>query len=229
MPTRKITRSPVKVTGTAPDDQQFESTIEEDLLVLLRFNRLVDRIETQAVTIDWEDASGKLRSYTPDCLVHYRKDLEESKNLPSKLCEVKPDFNEQDRARKHLYPPRFEDEEENKLKWAAASRYAALQGWEFEVVLESAIRTPYLKNAKFLLRYLERNFQSQFEIEMIQELKQNGPQAIESLLRKFSSDYSERAKILPTCYRLIATQQIAANLTENLSLQTVLSAIDTNA
>lgn len=51
-PTRKITRSPVKVTGTAPDGQQLESTLEEDFLVLLRFNRLIDRVETQAITIE---------------------------------------------------------------------------------------------------------------------------------------------------------------------------------
>ena len=226
MPTRKITRSPVKVTGTASDGQQFESTLEEDLLVLLRFNRLIDRVKTQPVTIEWADATGKIRTYTPDVLVHYRKDLEESGDLPSKLCEVKPDFGEKDGNNNRRYPPRSENEEENKLKWAAASRFAALRGWEFEVVRESAIRTPYLTNVKFLLRYLERGHQGQHEADMLACLQQDGPLSIEALARRFSTDLQSRAKILPTCYRLIATQQITVDLTQPLSLQTILTSID---
>ncbi len=222
MPTRKITRSPVKVTGVAPGDQEFESTLEEDFLVLMRFNRLVELHESQPQTVEWEDTAGKIRRYTPDFLVHYRKDLEQSKNLPSKLCEIKPDFDEEDKPKRHLYPPRTEDAEENKLKWAAASRFAALRGWEFEVVRESAIRTPYLTNAKFLLRYLERDFQSHFESEMLEELEQRGPLTMEELVRRFSADIESRAKVLPTCYRLIAKQQINADLTKPLTLQTIL-------
>jgi hypothetical protein len=226
MPTRKITRSPVKVTGTAPDGQEFESTLEEDFLVLLRFNRLIERVETQTIRVEWADASGKIRLYTPDVLVHYRKDLEESKDLPSKLCEVKPDFGDQKEKNYRRHPPRTEDEEENKLKWAAATRFAALRGWEFEVVRESAIRTPYLKNAKFLLRYLERDFQTHHETEMLECLEREGPMSIEALTRKFSVDFQSRATILPICYRLIAKQQIGTDLMQPLSLNTVLTSIN---
>lgn len=225
MPTRKITRSPVKVTGTTPDGQQFESTLEEDFLFLTRFNRLVERFETQTITIDWADANGAIRKYTPDIIVYYRKDLEESKDLPTKIFEVKPDFSEKDKERKHLYPPRKEDEEENKLKWAAASRWAALRGWEFEVVRESAIRTPYLNNVKFLLRYLERDLVPQQETEMLEYLSLHGSMTIDDLMKVFAKDIQSRAKLLPTCYRLIAKQQIGADLSCTLSMQTVLTPV----
>ncbi len=225
MPTRKITRSPVKVTGTTPDGQQFESTLEEDFLFLTRFNRLVERVETQTITIDWADASGAMRTYTPDIIVYYRKDLEESKDLPTKIFEVKPDFSEKDNERKHLYPPRKEDEEENKLKWAAASRWAALRGWEFEVVRESAIRTPFLNNVKFLLRYLERDLVPQQETEMLEYLSLHGSMTLDDLMKVFAKDIQSRARLLPTCYRLIAKQQIGADLSCTLSMQTVLTPI----
>jgi len=225
MPTRKITKSPVKVTGTTPDGQQFESTLEEDFLFLTRFNRLVERVETQAITIDWADATGAIRQYTPDIIVYYRKDLEESKDLPTKICEIKPDFSDHDKERRHLYPPRKEDEEENKLKWAAASRWTALRGWEFEVIRESAIRTPYLSNVKFLLRYLERDFVPQQETEMLAYLSENGPMTIDALMQVFAKDIQSRARLLPTCYRLIAKQQIGADLTCILSMQTALTPI----
>lgn len=226
MPTRKITRSPVKVTGTAPDGQEFESTLEEDFLVLLRFNRLIERVETQTVRVEWADASGKIRVYTPDVLVHYRKDLDESKDLPSKLCEVKPDFGDENDKNRRRQPPRSENEEENKLKWAAAARLAALRGWEFEVIRESTIRTPYLKNAKFLLRYIERDFQTNHEAEMLECLEREGPMSIEALARRFSVDSQSRGTILPTCYRLIAKQQVGTDLMQPLSLNTVMTSIN---
>lgn len=226
MPTRKILRSPVKVTGTAPDGQEFESTLEEDFFALLRFNRLIDRFESQTVTIDWADDTGKIRRYTPDVLVFYRKDLEESKDLRPKLCEIKPDLKDPNEVNPRKKPPRSENEEENLLKWAAAERYAARQGWEFEVFRESAIRTPYLKNAKFLLRALERPIHTYFEAEMLDCLRTEGSMNIEKLVSKFGSTINDRARIYPTCYRLIAQQKISADLTQQLSLNTVVAPIN---
>ncbi|NDI85464.1 TnsA endonuclease N-terminal domain-containing protein [Undibacterium crateris] len=227
MPTRKITRSPVKVTGTTPDDQQFESTLEEDFLVLMRFNRLVDseRIETQSVKVDWQDDAGKMRTYTPDVLVHFRKDLTESRDLPSRLCEIKPNLDE-DNKKDRPYPPRTENAAENKLKWAAASRLAAMRGWEFSIVYEREIRTPYLDNAKFLMRYLEHTPASQIDAQMLACLTQEGPISLEEFIKKFAKNLESRAKIFPNCYRLIATQQIHVDLTKRLTLQTILTSID---
>ena len=117
MPTRRITRSPVKVTGSAPDGQAFESTLEEDFFVLLRFNQLVKSFEAQSETVEWLDNAQKIRKYTPDVLVHYHQEFAESANWPSVLCEVKPDLNEASESPRRRMPPRKENEEENQVKW----------------------------------------------------------------------------------------------------------------
>jgi hypothetical protein len=225
MPTRRITRSPVKVTGTAPDGQQFESTLEEDFFVLLRFNRLVETFEAQPVTIDWLDNEKKMRKYTPDVLVHYRADLLESARQRPLLCEIKPDLNEASESPRRRGPPRTENEEENKLKWAAAERFAAKKGWDFDVVRESQIRTPYLKNARFLLRHLERSTQSKHDSDLLTLLADRGQATLGDWVSMLSKSVHDRARILPACYRLIATQEVNADLSNMLTLDTVVKAL----
>ncbi len=225
MPTRRITRSPVKVTGTAPDGQGFESTLEEDFFVLLRFNRLVDTFDSQAVTIEWLDESKNIRKYTPDVLVRYRADLPESANMPPVLCEVKPDFNEASESPRRRMPPRTENHAENTLKWAAAQRYAARHGWEFKVVRESEIRTPYLANVRFLLRHLERGVDSRHDEELLAALSQQGSLKLGVWAGALSNSLEERARILPACYRLIAMQLVAVDLSKPLTMDTLVKAI----
>lgn len=225
MPTRRITRSPVKVTGTAPDGQGFESTLEEDFFVLLRFNRLVESFEDQPVSIDWLDDARKMRIYTPDVLVRYRTDMPESANWPPILCEVKPDLNEASESPRRRMPPRKENEEENKLKWAAAARYAAKRGWEFKVVRENEIRTPYLSNARFLLRHLERGVDSRYEGDLLNALAKHGPLKLSAWVAFLSKSQEERARVLPACYRLIATQRVETDLSNLLTLDSMVKVI----
>lgn len=225
MPTRKITRSPVKVTGTAPDDQKFESTLEEDFFVLLRFNPLVESFEEQPVAIEWLDEAEEIRGYTPDVLVRYRTDLPESANWPPVLCEVKPDFNEATESPRRRLPPRKENEAENKLKWAAAQCYAARKGWEFKVVRESEIRTPYLKNARFLLRHLERGEASSTDAELMRLLAQQGPMTLRAWAALVAGSPEERARVLPACYRLIARHQVETDLSAPLTLDSIVKAM----
>jgi len=225
MPTRRITRSPVKVTGTAPDDQAFESTLEEDFFVLLRFNRLVERFESQTETVKWLDEANKIRTYTPDVLVYYRQDIPESANWPPVLCEVKPNLNETSESPRRRMPPRKENEAENQLKWAAATRYAAKRGWEFKVVRESDIRTPYFKNARFLLRYLERGVESRYDSDLLDALAKRGPLSLGAWADTQASCLEERARVLPACYRLIAVQCVEVDLLKQLTLNSVVNAI----
>lgn len=225
MPTRKITRSPVKVTGTLPDGQRYESTLEEDFYVLLRFNPLVANFETQPVTVEWRDGKGKIRNYTPDVLVHYRQDLAESADMRPVLCEVKPDLTEQSESPRRRRPPRTENEEENRLKWAAAERYAARQGWTFKAYRESEIRTPYLDNARFLLRYLEKAVGSKREPELLAWIAERGPRTLDEWASIRGGSSQVRAEIFPACYRLIAQRRVEADLSAPLTLQTVIKAL----
>lgn len=225
MPTRRITRSPVKVTGTAPDGQAFESTLEEDFFVLLRFNQLVKSFESQTETVEWLDNAQKIRKYTPDVLVRYRQDFAESSNWPVVLCEVKPDFNDVSESPRRRKPPRKENEEENQLKWVAATRYAAKRGWEFKVVRESEIRTPFFINARFLLRHLERGVESRYDGDLLEALVTKGPLSLSAWAGGQANSLEERARIFPACYRLIATLRVEVDLSKLLTLDTQVKAI----
>lgn len=225
MPTRRIKACPVKVTGTAPDGQQFESTLEEDFFVLLRFNRLVAEFEAQPVTLEWQDDSGKIRKYTPDVLVRFRQDLPESVGRAPELCEIKPTApGEQNKSRRHKMP-RKENDAENLLKWAAAKRYATRNGWEFKTFFEKDIRTPYLENARFLLRSLERTSDSPHQDELLDILAKRGPLTLGDWVSSVSSTLEDRAQVLPACYRLIAQQRVSADLELRLSLKSLVRAI----
>lgn len=223
MPTRKITRSPVKVTGTVPDGQKFESYLEEDFFTLLRFDHEIERFEEQPITIEWKAENGDYRKYTPDVLITY-KPIEGSQDQPRPLlCEIKPD--EQDKnnksTRRHT-PPRKEDEKENTLKWEAAHRYASQQGWLFKVFRESNIRTTYLDNARFLLRYLEREPQSQFRESLLKSLEA-GALTLKEWVSEIATTKEEQARIFPECYWLIATRAVRVDLTNPLTLYSLIS------
>lgn len=210
------------MTGTAPDGQQFESTIEEDFFVLLRFNRLVSNFEEQPVQVEWLDAKGKIHSYTPDVLVRYRQDLDESVSMPPLLCEIKPDHPEDSSKPVTRKRPYQEDEAENELKWAAAKRYAAAQGWDFSVFREKDIRTPYLKNVRFLLRALEKMKDSHFQPELLKKLDEHGSLTLEEWAGTLASTIETRAKVLPACYRLIALQRVEVDMEQPLTLQSTI-------
>lgn len=224
MPTRKIKASPVKVTGAAPDGQQFESFLEEDFFVLLRFNRNVESWESNPVTIPWRDAEGKARKYTPDVLVRY-KETTGSAQPVIVLCEIKPDLDTPaDLPRARL--PRREDPAENEAKWEAARKYAAKKGWTFRVYRESEIRTNYLRNAKFLLRYLERKNAFRGEVALLTDLSQRRRMTIRDWVAPFAATAAQRAAHLPTCYRLIAEGQVKIDLSKIISLDSVVEFVD---
>lgn len=225
MPTRRITKSPVKVTGAVPDGQEFESALEEDFFVLLRFNHLVASFEAQPVTIEWQDKDGKIRRYTPDVLVRYRDDLPESAGLPPVLCEVKPDLPETSGSPNRSRLRRKENEEENQLKWTAAERYASRQGWHFKVVRESEIRTPYFDNARFLLRYKERIDSPKHETTLRSWISERGAASLQEWAGILGASIEERASILPACYRLIALREVDVDLSVPLTLQTIVKAL----
>jgi hypothetical protein len=198
----------------------FESSIEEDFFTLLRFNRLVARFEHQPIKVEWIDAEGVVREYTPDVLVHYRTGLPEAAGMIPTLCEVKPDLVDDQNSSRHRGPRREEDEAENALKWAAAERLATNRGWAFKVYREIEIRTPYLTNARFLLRHLERGVpNSELEGRLLASLQARGTITLGAWVSEFGATALERARILPVCYRLLALGLVLADLSVPLSLE----------
>jgi hypothetical protein len=220
MITRVITSSPVKVTGTTPGDQRFESFLEEEFLVLARFRRDVESFERPTESIPWRDKTGKLRRYTPDVVVRF-KPTDDQKKGRVVIYEVKPDF-EKEVGTPASRLPRREDEEENELKWAAAERWAEARGWKFKVVRSTSIRGSYLQNAKFLVKYVERQYPDHGADRLLSILGAEGPMALQNLMQRAEPDRTVRAAIYPTLYVLIVRGEIDVDLSQPLCNGSVL-------
>jgi hypothetical protein len=143
MAVRKIPKNHLFVTGGYSSRKNvemdaFESLLEKDYLLLLDFDETVESFDVQPVRIP---VLGVPQGYVPDVLVKYRPDPETGEIRKALLAEVKrSDFLKKHAAK---YAPKF----------AAATAYAQIMGWEFRPVDETEIRLSRLQNIKFLREY----------------------------------------------------------------------------
>jgi len=139
---RNIPKNYLVVTGGHSSHKNtvmngFEGTLEPEYMLLLDFDEIVESYDEQPVVVP---VPGVPAGYTPDVLVRYFART----GKPPKLVEVKrTDYLE---AKKEEYAPKF----------AAAEAYCARVSWDFHIATEVEIRTPRLKNCKFLSAY--RNY-----------------------------------------------------------------------
>lgn len=216
MPVRKIPRNYRSVTGKiAGADANSpatasESNLEADLYQILRFDYNVQHFEEQPLRIGFVDNSGKPKTYTPDVLVTFRKDIIPAKEMKPWLCEVK---YREDLCRNW---------DQYKFKFKAALGYANNKGWRFRILTEKEIRTPYLYNAKFLFPYRSLKVESeacQPILTLLCEMRQTDPQ---SLLLAFSANKWRQAEVLPILWHLVATREIGIDLTLPLTMQSTI-------
>ncbi|CAN5213424.1 hypothetical protein BH11PSE10_BH11PSE10_16870 [soil metagenome] len=221
MISRKFTASPVKVTGLTPDHVPFESSLEQDCFFLLRFRADVESFDRPTEAVPWLDETGQRHTYTPDVLITF-KAPENGGPVPSKLLsEIKPDFDDEDSPKARL--PNSETDEERRMKWAAATNFAKLRGWEFSVFREAAIRTPFLRNVKFLIRNLERPDRDRGSDRLVKALQERGPTPMNTLMLDLEPDRYQRALLYPTLYACIASGRIATDLKVLLKNDALLS------
>lgn len=208
MGVRKIGVKTRSMTGrNGYSGQEFESTLERDLLDLLEFDYMVDRYEVQPLTITYENKQGRTCTYTPDVLVTYRRDLAESKNLPHQLYEVKYRAD---------YREKF-SELKDRLK--AARRFAKEKEWEFKVLTEREIRTPYLWNAQFLLPYRDIEFDADMTVKILGQVRKLGDTSPEAVIESLANNDYMRASYLRELWYLVATKQVDTDLMLQLSMQ----------
>jgi hypothetical protein len=221
MITRRFKASPVKVQGVSANDVPFESSLEQDYLVLLRFRRgEIEHVERVTEEIPWFDQGGGRRSYKPDFKITFRL-VRKSSHQAVLLSEVKPEFDD-DPFNPRSRLPFDETDDERRMKWAAAINFAKVRGWDFEVAWESQIRTPLLQNAKFLIRTLETPSRDMGSKRILDTLKRQGPTTLGDLMHQLEPEELSRAQLLPTLYHCIASKRIAADLDQLLSVKTVL-------
>jgi hypothetical protein len=210
MPIRKIPKNYRNVTGIAAHAKaggaaQFESTLERDFISLLEFSPEVSAFDVQPIVLEWFDSKGKSHTYTPDTLVSFRK---KDGLVPTPwLCEVK--YRDELREKWLELRPKFK----------AAVRFAKAQGWRFRIVTEEEIRTPYLANVRFLMRYRlpypDANLM-QIAVDRLAEMRETDA---EGLIKAIYHDEWNQAMMLSVIWYLVATFQIGADLHQPLTMK----------
>ena len=207
MPVRKTPKNYRNVTGIAAHSKSkgqamFESTLERDFLMLLEFDKTVDSFEVQPIKLEWLNESEKLRSYTPDVLVYYKKGKQ-----PPTLFEVK--YRSDIEKNWQVLKPKFK----------AAIRFCKENNWKFKLITEVEIRTTYLSSVKFLLPFLHQGAANENDMMILDdklvELKVSTPK---ELIASIYSDEWNQASLLPTLWYLIASKQIQIDLTSKMTM-----------
>ena len=209
-PVRKIGIKNFSIRGNMPEGPEYESSLERDFMELTRFDRNIKLYTAQPLIVDYVDAEGKARVYYPDAFIEYRRDIYPAREMPHVLCEIKYRSNFRQQWRELL--PKFR----------AAKQFATERGWEFKVFTEKEIRTPYLKNVKFLWAYRERPRNAgiaDLVLLHLSELRETDPEA---LMCSLFRDRWKRAEALPDLWYLIANHQVGCDLSEPLTMQTTI-------
>jgi len=202
-PVRKISGTSRGVTGLVPGMGHYESTLERDMMELIRFDRRVRQFTPQPLTIGYRDEAGAARTYTPDGLIQFRhKDPHE----PTILYEVK--FREDFRESWRAYLPKFR----------AAKAYCRERGWVFRVYTEVEIRTAYLSNVKFLWPYVARKVDPAMRDHMLNVLWDLGEADPDFLLHALCSDPTGRARLIPVLWHMLASGDIGCDVDSKLTM-----------
>jgi hypothetical protein len=205
-PVREIGVQSRSITGTMPDGNRYESSLERDFMLLLKFDPAVAIYTPQPLSMSYQGQDGTWHRYTPDGLIEWRKDLNLSDTRPV-LVEVK--YREEFHGTWRAWRARFR----------AARNFAKSKGWEFSVFTEREIRTPLLENVSFLLPYLNRQETPETEewlLEKLSALNETTPQDIVEMLYQ---DKWNQAALIPVVWRLIGERRIGCNLTEPLTMR----------
>jgi hypothetical protein len=211
MAVRQIRANYRSVTGLVAANQTarstaYESTLERDFIKHLLFNKNVLEHEEQPLTIDFTDSNGKKRRYTPDLLIYYRKDAVTTKDWRPLLAEVK--------YRSDL----FQHWAELKPKIRAARSYARECSWDFAIVTEQELRTPYLTNITFLLEFRKHSVDQVLTEVLLEAMARLSPATPASALTFLSNDATRKATLLPTLWQLIANGSIGTDLEQRLTM-----------
>jgi hypothetical protein len=208
-PVRKIPKNYRNVTGIAAHvkasgEAMYESSLERDFLTMLEFSPDVESYVVQPVKLEWIDTQDTPRSYTPDTFVLFSKITSEIKK--PMLCEVK--------YRKDLWA------DWNKLrpKYKAAIRFAKAQDWQFKIITEIEIRTFYLENARFLLRYRSPVPDAgimQLLYDKLEDIREATPTG---LIKAVYQDEWNQAKALWVLWYMVSTFQIGTDLRVPLNM-----------
>lgn len=208
-PVRRIGVQSRSVTGTMPNGNRYESSLERDFMLLMQFDPAVDVYTPQPLTLNYCAVDGQLHRYTPDGLIEWRADRPVHDPRPV-LVEIK-----------------FREDFIGKWReWRARARaakvFAAEKGWLFMIFTEREIRTPALENATFLLPYLRRGSAPEIEqwlLDRLTELVETTPR---DLVAGLYRDKWNQATLIPVMWRLLADRRIGFDISQTLNMRTTI-------
>ncbi|MBL0729445.1 TnsA endonuclease N-terminal domain-containing protein [Piscinibacter sp. HJYY11] len=184
-PTRRFGIQCRSITGNMPNSRRYESSLERDLMELVRDEPDYERLDDQPVTIPY----GQGQTYTLDAFIVWKSER-------PWLVEVK--YREEfDRQWRELRP-----------KLRAAQAYAEARGWDFYVLTEVHIRVPKLKAVKFLHGYLHWPAQPDIEKRILQALR-SGPLLAKDIVATAATRGVEPVAVIPVMWRLLALRQLS--------------------
>lgn len=189
-----------------------ESALETNFVLLMGFDTQVERVESQPVTVPYNDPQGKAHTYTPDFLVRYFSDPVTKEPRAPLLAEVKPAAILE--RKRDEFAPRF----------SAARAYAQVRGWTFAVYTERDILSPYLDNARFLMPYIwQPAWHEATAWEIRDALKRLGETTPRGLLVTLApDDEAGQLRYLPFVWQLVAYRYIGADLQRPLTMTSTL-------
>lgn len=181
----------------------FESKLEKDFLTYMEFDDAVLDVEEQPFTLEYSDASGKRRSYTPDFLVTWKTagcGANPRIEWPPMVVEVKP----REKLRKHWgeYRERFK----------AMTRHCVREGMTFRIFDESRIHDLFFKNVKILQRYRKMRYDPLDERRILDYVDGFGHVRIDALLAVLGGNETKRAVNLGHIRHLLAVKKLSADL-----------------
>lgn len=153
--------------------------------------------------IEWLDANGRQHSYTPDVFVRFV----ESDGKKPWLCEIK--YRSELREKWVELRPKFK----------AASYFAKEQDWKFKIFTEREIRTPYLANARFLMRFRDSAPNAGFMEDILGYLMINHETTPRDLIKAIRADETGQAQLIGVLWHLIATFQVGVDLHTSLTMK----------
>lgn len=212
MPVRKIPRKHRSLAGKLWSAKlgrhvDHESALERDYFVLQEFSPDVSRFEEQPLRIPIIKADGASSSYIPDALTWYH----DPQRRPT-LAEVKYQW-QLERNKEELAP-----------KLHAGHEYALRNGLEFVVATDREIKTPLLKNAKFLLPFRENPPDPILAALCLQLVVQHGPVTagrLQSLLAESAALHP--GEVLSCIWYHVATFAVRTDLQQSLNMHSLLT------
>lgn len=204
---RRVPISLVSMTGEVLGSE-FESALERDLLLLTAFDGQVNWFQTQPITIDYSDAKGVKRHYTPDLLINFGTD-DKPIHRPQ-LCEVK--------YREDL----IADCGQLRPKFRAARAYCREVGWAFKIFDEHRIRTPRLANIQFLWRYKNSTDCGAYYDEIMAEMLEiRGPVPMLPLLERMYPSSRRRGEAIWAWWTMVVQGAIQCDLDRPITKATL--------